>query len=36
MQDISLAKAVSAHSKMSQDAISTHGADVLFGGHDHM
>ncbi|KAG9095183.1 hypothetical protein FS749_010910 [Ceratobasidium sp. UAMH 11750] len=34
--DIKLAKAVMAHSQMSSDAVNSHGADVLFGGHDHM
>ncbi|KAG9121475.1 hypothetical protein FRC07_002562 [Ceratobasidium sp. 392] len=34
--DIELAKAVFAHSQMSSDAANSHGADMLFGGHDHM
>ncbi|CAE6441792.1 unnamed protein product [Rhizoctonia solani] len=34
--DIELAKQVLAHSKLSKDSSNSHGADVLFGGHDHM
>ncbi|EUC64792.1 5'-nucleotidase, partial [Rhizoctonia solani AG-3 Rhs1AP] len=34
--DIELAKQVLAHSKLSKDSANSHGADVLFGGHDHM
>ncbi|KAG8763597.1 hypothetical protein FRC11_000856 [Ceratobasidium sp. 423] len=34
--DIELAKQVLAHSKLSKGSANSHGADVLFGGHDHM
>ncbi|CAE7121238.1 unnamed protein product [Rhizoctonia solani] len=34
--DIELAKQVLAHSKLSKDSANSHGADILFGGHDHM
>ncbi|CAE6416264.1 unnamed protein product [Rhizoctonia solani] len=34
--DIELAKQVLAHSKLTKDSANSHGADVLFGGHDHM
>ncbi|KAF8717780.1 5'-nucleotidase family, partial [Rhizoctonia solani] len=34
--DVKLAKQVFAHSKMTGESMNSHGADVLFGGHDHM
>ena len=34
-QDIALAKSLFAHANV-PDVASKHGADILFGGHDHM